>query len=134
MNNILILKRFYTDKNTTLGCLTNNDLPFPLYTCELAWNNNEPYKSCIPSGEYIIKPHSSPKFGKCLLIEGIKNRNNILVHPGNTYKDSTGCILPGLQLGTLKGIPAVLQSKKAYELLQSIVISPDWKLKIFPFD
>lgn len=64
-------------------------------TLELAWNNNEREKSCIPCGVYRAKKHVSQKFGECFHILNVKNRDAILIHAGNFYKDTKGCILVG---------------------------------------
>ena len=129
----LILKRFYMDDTTTLGCLTCDELKTPLYTCENVWKNNQRNISCIPSGEYKIKPYVSPHFRNCITVLDIKDREFILFHPGNTHKDTRGCILPGLEAGTLKGLPAVLNSREAFEILKNIV-TEECNLLIFPFE
>lgn len=51
---------------------------------------------CIPLGTYAIDFHYSPKFSKYMLtLCGVKGRSGILIHSGNTYKDTAGCILVG---------------------------------------
>jgi len=50
----------------------------------------------IPTGHYPIRMTMSPKFGEVLpLIDRVIGRSGIRIHPGNTYRDSTGCILVG---------------------------------------
>jgi hypothetical protein len=92
----------------------------PLSTCgqlfvdnELqCWTLEEPFRdgqpgSCIKAGAYAIELAPSPKFegssdpwerqqGKsiCHLI-GVPNRQYILIHWGNSAKDTEGCILVG---------------------------------------
>ena len=116
MQRIITLNRFYFDKNTTLGSLVVDDILF--FTCELTFRGNAKDISSIPPNrDYVLKPHVSSKFGKCLLVYNVPNRLDILIHAGNTYKDTKGCILVGLQAGMLGGLPAVLESKKALEML-----------------
>lgn len=51
---------------------------------------------CIAPGIYSIDFHYSPKFGKYMLtLCGVRGRSGILIHSGNTPKDSAGCILVG---------------------------------------
>lgn len=51
---------------------------------------------CIPPGIYSVDFHYSPKFGKYMLtLCGVRGRSGILIHSGNTPKDSAGCILVG---------------------------------------
>lgn len=51
---------------------------------------------CIAPGIYSIDFHYSPKFGKYMLtLCGVRGRSGILIHSGNTPKDTVGCILVG---------------------------------------
>lgn len=57
---------------------------------------------CIAPGTYSIDFHYSPKFGKYMLtLCGVRGRSGILIHSGNTSKDTTGCILVGKRGGVL---------------------------------
>jgi Family of unknown function (DUF5675) len=67
--------------------------------------------SAIPPGKYLIQMLPSPKFemstdpwvlqyaGNIPHVLGIPNRSNILIHFGNTAKDTEGCILVGQESG-----------------------------------
>ena len=68
---------------------------------ELPWMDNKRMVSCIPSGAYMVEPHISPHFGECYHITGVRDRDNVLIHPGNIDDDTKGCILPGLQNGNV---------------------------------
>jgi len=73
-------------------------------TLEPPWLNNVIGKSCIPSGNYSVKPRYSIKYGYHFIVENTSPRELVLFHVGNymasknpkTKKsDSTGCILVG---------------------------------------
>lgn len=51
--------------------------------------------SCIPLGQYTTRIKWSNKLGRVFEVQEVPNRTNILVHIGNTTKDTYGCILPG---------------------------------------
>jgi hypothetical protein len=52
--------------------------------------------NCIPIGIYQLSISKSPKFGKYLVhVDNVYQRDGILIHAGNTVKDTEGCILPG---------------------------------------
>lgn len=73
-------------------------------TIEPAIGKNVKYGKgcCIAPGTYSIDFHYSPKFGKYMLtLCGVSGRSGILIHSGNTSKDTTGCILVGKRGGAL---------------------------------
>jgi len=75
----------------------------------------------IPTGHYPIRMTYSPHFQEVLpLIDRVIGRSGIRIHPGNTYRDSSGCILVGQTppdpLG--KGeIPRLLCSRRTFNPL-----------------
>lgn len=85
---------FYLDKNGTRKYLCD--------TLEPRWRNYAkgeckiPGKSAIPEGRYPIVICKSPRFGRWLpRLLGVPRFKGILIHEGNTPKDTQGCILPG---------------------------------------
>ena len=51
---------------------------------------------CIPVGEYLVNLVWSPKFKSYKpRLEDVPNRSGILIHSGNSVKDTLGCILVG---------------------------------------
>ena len=118
---ILKLNRFFQDLNNILGCLEIPELNHPIFTCELSWCFNIKNKSCIPDGVYEVIKHKSPRFGKCFKVLDVPERTDILIHAGNTFKNTEGCLLVGLMAGTLKEEEAVLYSKKALNLMLEIL-------------
>lgn len=90
-----------------MGILFINDV----YTCATLENADK----IIPTGFYHVRLTMSPKFGEILpLLDHVPGRDGIRIHPGNTAKDSSGCILVGLD-----DKPAQLrQSRKTFNALR----------------
>lgn len=107
----------YTPQGT-FGVLHDlNGLPLCL-TLEEPWKDNERKISCIPTGVYRCVPHTGGKFKNVWRLENVKGRDAILIHAGNTLKDTEGCILVGARFGSLNGKPAVLDSVNALNHLR----------------
>lgn len=66
---------------------------------------------CIPCGDYLVNLVWSPKFKSYKpRLEGVPHRSGILIHSGNSVKDTLGCILVGVN--SLKG--HLTQSRVSY--------------------
>lgn len=98
MIELKLKRKKYTDKQTigTMDVYKNGDFVCCLSTLELAWNNNEVEKSCIPKGIYPVKPYTSPKYKNAFILEETTPRTKILIHKGNYHTNTKGCILVGL--------------------------------------
>ena len=68
---------------------------FECAVLELPDRDNERNVSRIPAGVYQVKKHGSPKFGASLWIQKVPGRSEVLIHYGNYYTNTRGCILPG---------------------------------------
>ncbi len=93
-----VLLRLRDTGNATLGILTlyrKGKEVLNLTCMEPSDLFNLENISCIPTGSYKVKKHDSPNFGQCLKIEGVRNRTNILIHAGNYYDDTKGCVVVG---------------------------------------
>lgn len=115
------LERTVSDDNGTFGILTmqgNNKL---CMTCELPWKNNQSQISCIPTGTYECIRHNSLKFPNTWELRNVPDRDEILIHTGNTIKDTHGCILVGDKLGTLDDLPAVIDSQNTMKMLRNVL-------------
>lgn len=108
----LKLVRVSEHNDATLGVLCLDARPM-FVTLEDKWRDNERMVSCIPKGKYVIKRHQSPKFGEVFKVLDVPGRNEILVHAGNTHKDTHGCILLGLMYGLVGTESAILSSRAA---------------------
>lgn len=84
----------------------------PIVTLEPPWKDNLRNQSCVPRGTYELGLHVSSKFGRCFILQDVPNRDAILIHAGNTRKDTEGCILVGYKFGYILGEEAVVNSKQ----------------------
>lgn len=90
-------------------------IPFVL-TLEDPWLNNAPFVSCIPAGTYLCKRVRSLKFGDTFEITNVPNRDHVLLHWGNSQKDTEGCVLLGEEFGSdPDGLPVIWSSKRAFD-------------------
>lgn len=110
----LIIKRLEATPVSTRGVLFIDDRLFCL-TLELPWRENRPNISCIPTGQYKIKRIHSPKFGNTFEIIDVPGRSEILLHAGNSSRDTRGCVLLGHWYSYLNILPAVMDSRKAFD-------------------
>jgi hypothetical protein len=115
---IYTLERLEQSDGGTFGVLKDETGKILVHTCELPWNNNNPDTSCIPAGSYTVIPHNSPAYPNVWEVSAVPNRSAILIHNGNTVKDSLGCIIVGMTEGCLGGQKAVLNSMQALNLLR----------------
>ena len=110
---VMTLKRVALNEDVTLGVLLDEpNKPFCL-TLELPWKNNQSNISCIPKGEYTCKRTITPKHGETFEIIGVPGRFAVLLHWGNTVKDSAGCIILGEEFGDMDDVSAVMSSRRA---------------------
>lgn len=116
----LKLVRVSEHKDATLGVLCIDGRPV-FVTLEDKWRDNERQVSCIPKGKYELIAHSSPKFGRTFQVMNVPDRDAILIHAGNTHKDTHGCILLGLMYGLLGTDSAILSSRAAMEQFMQLM-------------
>lgn len=95
----------------TFGTWFIDDKPFCV-TLERPADGDHP---CIPAGIYQCDRFKSPHNGDTWLLKDVPGRSMIEIHSANMYTQLLGCIAPGRRLGTLGGIPAVLESKGAMD-------------------
>jgi hypothetical protein len=111
----LRLQRIVFTPQSTIGELyVNNDKL--CYTLELPIKDALP-GSAIPPGMYPVTNRFSPRFGRNVPhIDDIPNRSDILIHYGNTAKDTNGCILVGMTAQP----DFIGESRNAFEKLFSL--------------
>lgn len=120
MNNLHV-RRFLTANGATLGLLTG--LSKPIYTLEDEWRGNQRQVSCIPTGSYQAVPHgwepgSPVKFKQVWRLLNVPGRSDILIHVGNSHKDTLGCLLVGLGMQVTQTQSLISDSRLAIELMR----------------
>lgn len=102
------------------GVLSIDGLPMCV-TLEETWLDNLPRESCIPEGVYDVEAYSGTKYKNVWLVKNVPNRSAILIHWGNTERNTAGCILVGsyyAQFGDRRG---VANSMKTVEMLRKVL-------------
>ena len=108
----LLLQRIAQTPEYTIGRLYIDDKFFCNTLEDAVREEKIAGKTAIPEGIYNVVVNRSPKFKRDLpLLLDVPNFEGIRIHRGNTAKDTSGCILVGLN--KVKG--KVLDSTK-YEL------------------
>jgi hypothetical protein len=106
---------------STIGILSI-DGKFECYTLEDVVRVGEKIygQTAIPTGTYKVILTMSPRFKRVLpLIVDVPGFDGIRIHPGNTAKDTDGCIL----VGTSSGKDVVNNSRVAFEALYSKLLN-----------
>jgi hypothetical protein len=111
-------------EDSTLGLL-ECDTGEVFHTLELPWRGNEPFKSCIPLGNYLCKfLPKAVKRKNVWHIKGVFERDSVLIHTGNwvinptTGKQETfGCPL----IGMYRGVDMVCSSRIALGAFNNVM-------------
>lgn len=93
-----ILKRqFYEDKQTlsSLDFFKNSKCVLSVKALELPDRGNQKSISCVPLGSYKCVLRWSQKYEWHYHVKDVPGRSLILIHFGNYYTDTRGCILVG---------------------------------------
>ena len=119
--NLLLIRDTFTEKSTMGQLFLNGELFCD--TLENVWKDNQRNISCIPAGQYRVNlrraRESATRDYLHLIVENVPDRDYILVHRGNTAKDTRGCILVGR--GTEQDI--VYNSRMSMDLLMKEIIT-----------
>jgi len=129
------LKREYRDHAVTLGELTLNKDGEEIYVCctlEPTWADNKRNISCIPAGEYNVVPYSSEKYPGTYEVQGVPGRSKILIHAGNYYTNTKGCILVGQDVKDINkdGVIDVTSSKATLRMIKDVTKYQSFRLTV----
>lgn len=105
------------------------------YTLELPWRKNEPEISAIPEGVYQCGLRPSAKFGGhtgglVYHVMPVQGRTDILIHAGNTARDTKGCILIGESWCDENGVTFLGNSRRAMIALHAFTQGRPFTLTI----
>jgi hypothetical protein len=96
--NLLIIRETFTEVSTIGNLYLDSE--WLCDTLELPYIDNQRSISCIPAGQYKVRlrlaRESATRNYLHLLVEDVKDRSFILLHRGNSARDSRGCILVGI--------------------------------------
>jgi hypothetical protein len=84
-------------------------------TLEPADRLNAQNISSIPAQQYVLKRHTSDRFGETFQVMDVPGRSGVLLHPGNVQGNTEGCIILGQYFGKLKEDRAVLNSGATFK-------------------
>ena len=132
----IIVKRQHFLPNCTIGTLEVifQSVPIlPIYICDtlephvIDWSKEEKVdgKTAIPSGEYEIEFAFSQKFNKNMVfLKCVPHFQGVMIHPGNSPKDTKGCILVGHnpRASMDEVAPSLINSKIKYDLLWKFLV------------
>ena len=116
----LILTRAITSPQGTFGILSVNGFPI-CNTCELPWDDNKDDTSCVPPGAYQCFLHNGSRWQDVWELQNVSNRTAILIHTGNTIKDTDGCIIVGNGFSEINNLPALTDSVLTLNHLRAIL-------------
>jgi hypothetical protein len=132
----LLLKRDAFDDKCSLGKLYVDGQ----YQCETLEDVTRPPEAtkvfgatAIPFGRYLITIERSPRFSELAghdvftpRLHNVPGYAGVLIHPGNTDKDTEGCIL----VGRSRGQDSIEESRLAYNALMARLQSAQGPLYI----
>lgn len=128
------VQRVLSNKEETLGIMYLNGVPFCWTLEDQKQIKKVMGETRIPEGEYEVKLRTvgghHEKYGKqfpaihkgMLELQNVPEFQFILIHIGNTDKDTDGCILVG-EAPVLGEKISIVQSTSAYERMYKRVIS-----------
>lgn len=84
----IFINRYDVEKGRVFGVMSLNG--------SALCHTLEKFSRIIPPGTYELVLNLSPKFGRYMwYLKDVPRRVGIMIHAGNTLKDTNGCILVG---------------------------------------
>ena len=85
-----------------------------------------PGETAIPSGTYAVFINDSPRFGRPLpMLLNVPGFTGVRIHPGNTAKDTEGCILVGKKVVGESIVESRIAFGELFEKIQDAIDSLD---------
>lgn len=114
------IKRIYKGAEYTVGRLSIDGK----YFCDTLENTVRAPgvkvrgKTAVPAGRYRVVLTESPRFKRILpLLVDVPNFEGVRIHPGNTAKDTEGCLLVGFNQVKGKVVASRATFQKLFEKL-----------------
>lgn len=119
---LLEVKRLYKKETYTIGVLMVDGTKFSDTLEDKVRDLNSEKKvygeTAIPAGKYKVVMSMSSKFKRAMpYLENVPQFTGIMIHPGNTVKDTLGCIL----VGENKEKGKLLNSRKTSDKLNEMI-------------
>ena len=129
----LHLRRRWFDEKTTIGELYWNESTLrDCFTLEDKVREDGVKvvgETAIPAGKYELCISYSGRYGKLMpRLLNVENFSGILIHPGNTQKDTAGCVLVGRHVINRQ---ALAESVSAFEKLFDKLLEASRVQKMF---
>lgn len=120
------LLRLQQDDTQTLGRFYAFDGIYQVFSCvtlELPDRENQTSISRVPAGKYTCKRRYSEKYGNHYILMDVEGREYILMHFGNYYTNTRGCILMGNDFADINkdGHIDVTSSKNTMKTLVNVM-------------
>lgn len=81
-----------------------------------------PGMTAIPAGRYPVTLTWSPRFERVLPeVQNVPGFSGVRIHPGNSHRDTEGCILVGVQRSSVM----LQDSKRACDRLQAMLLAAE---------
>jgi hypothetical protein len=130
------MKTAYLYRNTstkagTFGIFAVPEVSWCCFSLEPPWENNTPFDSCIPAGEYVCYFTKSPRFDRRLYqVFEVTGITGIRIHPFNFVSETDGCIGLGEKICYINGKKCLVDPRSTIRKLHEIMAGERFKLEI----
>ena len=120
------LLRLQQNDTQTLGRFLAFEGLFKIFECvtlELPDRDNQTSISCVKAGKYKCIRRISPKYGETFILVDVEGREYILIHWGNYYTNTEGCILVGNDFYDINkdGYQDITSSKNTFKKMMKLM-------------
>lgn len=112
------LTRISQSEDGTFGTLSDESGVQLCVTCEPSPDEAHP---CIPAIKYRCIPHNGEHWKNVWEVANVPGRSAILIHAGNSEKDTLGCIVVGTGFGFIGTHRGVTESLRALNKLRAML-------------